>query len=530
LSVLTRFSQNYEASSRASAAPPHQLKLHRPLAATSTSIEGQVMTRTSRTISAALAMAVLASGCTRIAPQEAFEDVAFDVGNRINKRITWDTGSNDDLSARAAVKAMLSRQLSPSSAVQIALLNNRELQAAYADVGMAQTNLVQAGLLRNPVFDGAVTWYADAGGTPNLAFGVAWSFIDLLKRPKRKAVARSTLEEAKLKVALRVVMHAADTHAAFIDYVAAMQEIDLLKSIADSARANVKAAAALRKAGNITELQFEQNQSFLTSAKLEMAQAEAKSDETREKLNVLMGLTGRQTYWSAPRELPDLPPGMVRAGNVEARALRASLEIAIAQQKLTTLGRQFKLVRKESLLRDVESGVEYEREIEVEKNEDTGAKEKSSRRAWGPTFEVEIPIFDHGQARKAGVLLQIQQAENELWALAVRVRSTARLSRARLLTTAKTVDYYEKAVLPQSQRILLGTQRDYNALQESVFRLIAARRAQITAGQQRIQAQRAYWSAFVRFQQLMSGALPGGGSGETEMASAAPGGGEGGGH
>jgi len=488
------------------------------------------MITTRKTIIAAITLLTLASGCTRIAPQEAFEDVAFDVGNRINKRIAWDTGSNDDLSARAAVKAMLSRQLSPSSAVQIALLNNRELQAAYADVGMAQTNLVQAGLLRNPIFDGAVTWYADAGGTPNLAFGVAWSFIDLLKRPKRKAVARSALEEAKLKVARRVIEHAAETHSAFIDYVAAMQEIDMLKSIVDSARANLKAAAALRKAGNYTELQFEENQSLLTSAKLEMAGADARGDEMRETLNILMGLTGRQTYWSAPRELPNLPVSMVQVGNVEARALRASLDVAIVRQKLTTLGRQFKLVRKESLLRDVDAGPEFEREIEVERDEDTGKKVKNARNAWGTAFGVEIPIFDHGQARKAGVLLQIQQAENELWALAVRVRSTARLSRARLLTAAKTVDYYEKAVLPQNQRLLKNMQRDYNAMQESVFRLIAARRQQITAGRQRIQAQRAYWSAFVRFQQLMSGALPGGGSGETEIVSTTPGGGEGGGH
>lgn len=489
------------------------------------------MKRFARTGLAALLAAGVAAGCTRIAPQEAFDDVAYDVGSRINKRIQWDTGTEDDLSARTAVRAMLSRQLTPSSAVQVALLNNRELQAAYAEIGMAQANLVQAGLLRNPVFDGAVTWYADAGGTPNLAFGVAWSFIDLLKRPRRKAVARSALEEAKLRVARQVVVHAADTHAAFIDYVAAMEEIDMLKSITQTAKANVKAAAALRKAGNITELQFEQNQNFLTTAKLQLARAEARGDELRERLNVLMGLTGRQTYWSAPHKLPDLPTNMVRAGNVEPRAVRASLDIAIARQKLTTLGRQFRLVRKESLLRDVESGAEYEREIEVEENEDTGAKEKTKRRAWGPVFEVEIPIFDHGQARKAGVLMQIKQAENELWALAVKVRSTARLSRARLVTAAKTVDYFEKAVIPQNDRILLNMQRDYNAMQESVFRLIAARRQQITAGQQRIQAQRAYWNAFVRFEQLMSGAMPGGeDAGGMEIASAAPAGGEGGGH
>ena len=38
----------------------------------------------------------------------------------------------------------------------MALLNNRELQALYAELGVAQADLVQAGLLSNPVFDGAV--------------------------------------------------------------------------------------------------------------------------------------------------------------------------------------------------------------------------------------------------------------------------------------------------------------------------------------------------------------------------------------
>ncbi len=488
---------------------------------------------TIRTKTCALAAIVLlsATGCARLAPQQAFDDVAYDVGERINKRIHWDAGTSDDQRARAAVRNLLSRELTPSSAVQIALLNNRELQAAYADVGIAQANLVQAGLLKNPVFDGAVTWFTDAGGTPNLAFGVAWSFIDLLKRPRRKAVARSALEEAKLSVARRVIIHAADTHAAFVDYVAAVQEVDLDKGVLASARAGVEAAAALREAGNITALQFEQNQSFLTSTKLQLARAESRADEARETLNVLMGLTGRQTRWSAPRKLPDTMQAMPAPRDVERRALRVSLEVAMGIQKLTTLGRQFRLVRKESLLRDVETGAEYEREIEVERDEETGAKQKTRREAWGPIFEIEIPIFDRGQARKAGVLLQIQQAENELWALAVKVRSEARLSRARVLTARKTVTYYKQAVLPQSERILLGTQRDYNAMQEGIFQLIAARRQQIISGQEFIQAQRAYWTAYVRFQQLMSGSLPNGAdAGAMEVASAAAGGGEAGGH
>lgn len=469
------------------------------------------MIRAGRSAGIALVCALLLAGCGRLAPRAAFDDVAAEVGARIGKRVNWDMGTSDDLAARAAVRGMLSRELTPASAVQIALLNSRELQAAYADVGIAQAQLVQAGLLKNPVFDGAVTWFNDAGGTPNLAFGVAWSFVDLLRLPRRKAVARSALEEAKLEVARRVIVHAADTHAAFIDHVAARQEVELLGTVVGSARASVEAAAALRKAGNITALQFEQNQSFLTGAKLELARAEARAAETREKLNVLMGLSGGQTRWAAPSRLPKVPSRLPQPRDLERRAVEHSLEIALARQRLVTLGRQFRLVRQQSLLPDLDVGGEYSREVEVNEEEVNGqtVKEKEIRKEYGPKFELAIPIFDRGQARRAGALLKLRKAEDELWAIAVKVRSAARLARARLATAEKTVHYYRSAVLPQSARLLRETQRGYNAMQESIFQLITARRQQILAGRQSIQAQRVYWLAHVRLHQLLSGTLPG---------------------
>lgn len=474
-----------------------------------------------RSIAIAAALLVSVTGCGRLAPQEAFEDVSFAVGERTGKRVHWDTGTEEDLAAQAAVDELLSRPLTSSGAVQVALLNNRSLQAAYAEIGIAQANLVQAGLLSNPVFDGAVTWFADAGGTPNLAFGVAWSFVDLLKLPRRKAVARSRLEEAKLNVARRVIAHAADTHAAFIAYVAAREEAELLRGVERTARASVGVSTALREAGNVTELEFEQNQAFLTRTKLDLARAEARIDEVREKLNLLMGTTGGQIDWSVPAALPDTPAA-IDTRQAERRAVEASLDIAAARQKLVTLGREFRLVRKQSLLPDGEAGVEFEREIEVEDAEN-GGTEKSRREAVGPTFEIAIPIFDRGQARKAGALMQMRKAEDELWSLAVRVRSVARLQSVRLRTAEKTVAYYRKAVLPQTERILDGTRRDYNAMQQGVFRLIEARREQIQAQRQAIEAQRDYWLAHVRFRQLMNGSLPAGNAGNElrQIASAA---------
>ena len=90
------------------------------------------------------------------------------VGERGGLKIFWNNGT--DLDKEAAEK--LGRYLKTSSpvddAVQIALLNNRELQAVYSDLGVAQADLVQAGLLNNPIFDGAIKWPIPGGGKPDL--------------------------------------------------------------------------------------------------------------------------------------------------------------------------------------------------------------------------------------------------------------------------------------------------------------------------------------------------------------------------
>jgi cobalt-zinc-cadmium efflux system outer membrane protein len=50
------------------------------------------------------------------------------------------------------LRDLLSRELTVETAVQVALLNNKTLQATYEDLSVAQADLVQAGLLQNPVF------------------------------------------------------------------------------------------------------------------------------------------------------------------------------------------------------------------------------------------------------------------------------------------------------------------------------------------------------------------------------------------
>jgi hypothetical protein len=53
----------------------------------------------------------------------------------------------------AIVQKLLKEPLTVSSAVQIALLNNRGLQATFEEVGIAQADVIEAVTLPNPSVD-----------------------------------------------------------------------------------------------------------------------------------------------------------------------------------------------------------------------------------------------------------------------------------------------------------------------------------------------------------------------------------------
>ena len=111
-----------------------------------------------------LAIAV-AGGCTTMKPGLGFDEVRRDVADRAGAQVHWNNGSEQDARAAAAVSDLLARNLTAEQAVQIALLNNRELRVTYEELNLAQADLVQAGLLRNPIFSGEVRWSTSGGGT-----------------------------------------------------------------------------------------------------------------------------------------------------------------------------------------------------------------------------------------------------------------------------------------------------------------------------------------------------------------------------
>ncbi|MBI5128893.1 MAG: TolC family protein [Rhodopseudomonas palustris] len=440
-----------------------------------------------------LAAVSLVAGCTTLSPAGPFTEVADKVEQRTGKHISWDAGQYNDPVVLSAIEGHLSRPLTVERAVQIALLNNRELQATYANLGIAQANLVQAELWKNPILNGAVT-FPLAGGAPDYSFDLALKFIDLLYIPLRKSVAESQLEETKLQVTADVVRVAGQTYVAFIDYLTERQRLAVLTEAVKAAAATVESGRALRLAGNISEYDLEAEIAQQVQGATELARAQIGVAQARERVNQLLGLTGQQTQWHSASRLPAMAARDPSTVDVERKAIEASLDLAAVRQQIITTGRKYRVVDVTSLVPQLDLGGEAART--------TGENEA------GPTFAVELPVFDWGQAKREQARMEILKARDEFTALAVHIRSLARLQRAKLLSARQTAAYYTTTVVPQAQRLLETAVKQYNVMQLGVFQLLQARDRQIRASLEYVAALSTYWKERARLAQILAGKVP----------------------
>jgi cobalt-zinc-cadmium efflux system outer membrane protein len=430
-------------------------------------------------------------GCAAVPSDSGFGDVRRDVAARTGRTVRWNRNSADDRAVASAVRGMLQGRLGADEAVQIALLNNRRLQATYEDLGVAQADVVQAGLLRNPIFDGDVK-FVEGGGGSLVELAVAQDFLDLLFIPLRRRIAAASFESEKLRVTGAALDLVGEVRVAYYTHAAGEQALELRRTVAAATEASYDLARRMRDAGNITALDLANDRALREQSKLDLARAEATVLDSHERLNVLLGLWGPDAAWSAEGRLRDPAGDEAVAGDVERRAVERSIELALARRQVESAARTLGIRRSLGLLPEASLGAAAEREP------DGGW-------AAGPSLSLPIPLFDQGRAATAGARARLERARQEYVATAVEVRSAARAARDRLLAARARADYYRRVILPLRHEITEQTQRQYNAMLVGAFQLLQARQAEIEAGVDSIDALRDYWIARAQFEQVQSG-------------------------
>ncbi len=396
-------------------------------------------------IVAALLAALVTGGCASVPRDAGISDVQKRVEEQSGQRLAWSPGQPIEPPTDETLKPFLEGELTVERAVEIALANNRDLLATLEELGVARADLIAASTLRNPVFDGEVRFPGDPRNP--FEIGITQTLVDLFQLPRRRALGQAAFEAARLRVTGAVLGFAAGVRGDYYTLQAAQAALAQQRTITGAAEASAELARRQHDAGNISDLDLENEQALYERAKLDLARAGLDELQSRERL--LAGLGALQTQ-SLPLPLPltlpaQTPPaegGQERSLEEVEAAFPSRIDVSIAQAEVEAARRALPLARS-SAYDELALGVTHEREADGEKST-------------GPAVAIPIPIFDRGLAGRTRAAATLRMAEQRLHALTVNARSEARAARERLLEARARADYLRTVVVPRRQRILLS--------------------------------------------------------------------------
>ena len=423
--------------------------------------------------------AVLVAGCASFSEDGGFGVVERSARDRLAKDLQWVRTPAEQQRVDARVEALLAQPLTSDDAVQVALLKHRGLQAAFAELGIAEAETVQAGRLPNPGF---TFGRLRRGDELELERGLHLNLARLLAMPLVQQVQARRFEQVQAGVAAAVLEHAGLTRKAWVQAVAAAESARYAAQVMQAAEAGAELARRMAQVGNFNTIQLAREQSFYADAALGLARAQRLQQAARERLTRLLGLWGEQAQFRLPERLPELPPAPRELPDVERLALSQRLDVQAARAAAAQTARNLGLTQATRFVNVLELGAVR-----------NGSSDAPTQRGW--EIALELPLFDWGDARVARAEAVYRQALDRAAATAIDARSEVREAYGGYRSAWDIARHLRDEVVPLRARIAQENVLRYNAMLIGVFGLLADARAQTAGVGAAIEALRDFWIA-----------------------------------
>jgi cobalt-zinc-cadmium efflux system outer membrane protein len=373
--------------------------------------------------------------------------------------------------------------LSIDEAVAIALWNNPDFQVALTSLGLARADLVEAGLLRNPVFSLLFPW-----GPKQLEFTLTWPIDALWLRPKRIANAKlnaDAVAEQLVHGGLRVM---ADVRLTFFEVLVADRRLALATDMAGVAAQASKLAEGQLRAGDISE--FEARLARADAVRLEAARLtrvtarEVAMVRLRSALGLDVNAPALTLVEPVQMRVDACPSGPA----LVASALAARPDVRAAELQIEAAGAR--------------AGLENARILALTASLDANGR-GSEGFEMGPGIGIEVPIFSQNQGGKARAAAEVDQASRRYLAVRATVMADVATAVAGLTEARSTA-----ALLADDVAATLSTSRQqaerlYTAGEISLLDLLHTRQRLIDIEATRVEAAFGVNRAVVRLEQAI---------------------------
>lgn len=438
----------------------------------------------------ALAFLAIMGGCASLDPKPDMGRAASTVGERSGVTPVWTEPWEASLTlwdGRSALKV--------EQALAMALRNNREIRAEVERIAASRADLVQAGLLPNPVVGLTLRFPFDpVSGGSFVGAQVVQSFTALWLRDGKIKAADARLNQTVLDIsdkALRLVAEVRSTHAriAFGQSALVLSDENLV-----TIQRSIDSLEARVRGGEGTPLDVNRARQQLAKAQAERAIVVRDLAKERRLMLELIGFASEAADWTAEPDASAMHGPPIDEAAAIALAGSRRLDVAAARS-IVEAQRADLSIEEQSRLRDFGLGADFERDVD-------------GKKTIGPVVEVGIPIFDTNAAQiaKAGSLARAALASYE--AVSQRAVREVRIAWVELESAARLAEQYRSTVLAISERNLTLAEAALKSGQADVTVLLDAQRELVDARRAMNDLQRDAALARITLEQAVGGQVP----------------------
>jgi len=349
-------------------------------------------------------------------------------------------------------EARIEDGLTSQEAVAIALWNSPSFLATLADLGIARADLVEAGLLRNPVFSLLFPW-----GPKQLESTLQFPFDALWQRPRRVAAARLNARAVGERLVSDALTLVARTRTAHADAVIADRRLYLTTENADLVQRLAAITEARLRAGDISDLEARAARSDAARVQVVRRAVESDLNLARLTLAATLGLT---PVADELRPVPDGPVDLSACGTDAARledALASRPDVRAAEIGIEAAARRARWERSRVLAL-----------IGILDANGSGAEGFEL----GPGLNLDVPIFSRNQGAIGRADAEVERASRQYAAVRAAVVADVRSATIRMHQAQQAISAWRDEIVPSLETEQRQAESAYQAGEIPLFALL----------------------------------------------------------
>ena len=390
------------------------------------------------------------SSCSRVTLKKEFVEIKNKTKQITGAATTWQQTEKEAYSIKKNIQGHIQLGITRKEAISFALQNNPDLQAAFEQLGIAKSDLKNAGLFSNPYVQ-SVFRLPYRGDKANIEADISMRVSDFWQVPIRRNLAEDELEITTLAILHLIMQITRDVKIAYDTCLYMHAKLILAQDILNKIIELRDRISYRQKFGYENDLARYLSEAMVGKRQVKVIEFEALLKNAFVHLHHLLGLiisyNEIKLTNSLAYDLIEIPS----LQQLKQYALKNRPELQIAQTKIDQAKHELSL-EKARVLDEVRFGVSYKKDFEREKG-------------WGPSIAFSLPIFNTNKALITRARFKILQTKKIFRAEKMAVLEELYQIFETIKATGQEMDIYKNTIFPSNKKAIIYAHTYFNQMQ-----------------------------------------------------------------